>query len=294
MIMGNLVDPSQANLDFHLRAHVSGFGVHGEASFILSINNADGSLTKVEGAAHINDMSGVPLPLLCTGTACTSEVPAVFLGLASVSVQTCGAQSQESGAHAIAHDGNSKESDHCTTAAELSLPMQFESAYLNPFGGPILFASQGGEILVISTYSQAKIDWKGSQLSGVVGGTLDSTSVAGNFAMTVNAHEDLVAGTESEDGSIALLGMSVPSLNVHGQFEGHSTIPVGTPCDPLLTGLPLGTCSVTGLESSGSFSMHSGGNDIEGTYQIHWMAPAFAFIGSAAATVGHGQNDGGD
>jgi hypothetical protein len=169
--------------------------------------------------------------------------------------------------------------------------MEFESAYLNPFGGPILMMSLDGMTSIVSTYSQASIVWKGIQLGGFVTGTLDNQPVGGGFAMTVNAHEDLLAGTESEEGSISLVGMNPSSLNANGHFEGQSTIPAGSPCG---APFPDGTCQVTGLNSQGSFSMHSSGGDIDGSYSITWNAPAFSFAGIASATVGGGEGDGGD
>jgi hypothetical protein len=295
MILGQLVDPSQATLEYGVQAHVSGLSVSGEASFDLAINNPDGSVTKVTGEAPITDMvTPILLPLGCTGTSCQSTIPAAYLGLASVSIQTCSHQEHShSGDHVQVREGDDGENSGCSAPTNLSLPMQFESAYMNPFGGPIVFASSGNEIIIAATYSEATIDWSGSQLGGAATGTLDGSAAFGGFTMTVNAHEDLVAGTESESGSIALVGMFPTSLNANGNFRGHSTFGPGTACDPSL-GLPVGTCQITGLSSSGSFSMHGSGGNIRGSYTTLWTAPAIAFTSSVSATVGGGSDHGGD
>jgi hypothetical protein len=240
----------------------------------------------------------VGLPPGCTfGVDCTSAVPLFYLGSSSVTMETCTGQNLGShhGDHSWGRDGNDGEGNGCSVVFSGDLPMQYESAYLNPFGGPVLFESQGGEVMVVAAYSQAKIDWNGSQLGGVATGTLDGNAVFGGFSMTVNAHEDLVAGTESESGSIALVGMVPTSLNADGRFRGHSTFsPLGGIDCAASMGLPEGTCTLTGLSSSGSFSMHSDGGKIRGSYSTQWGTPAFAFSSTVSAAVGSGSDNGGD
>jgi hypothetical protein len=167
----------------------------------------------------------------------------------------------------------------------MTLPMQFESAFLNPFGGPIFLASSGGEIFVVSTYSEARVTWTGTQLGGAVAGSLAGNPVAGSFGMTVNAVEDLKNGVEEDQGTIAFLGMSDPSLNAAGQFEGSSIIPAGSDCSAAF-GLPPGTCQLTGFSSQGEFSQSAAlGGSIHGEYSTQWTVPAVAFTSTVSATL---------
>jgi hypothetical protein len=178
----------------------------------------------------------------------------------------------------------------------MTLPMQFESGFLNPFGGPIFIASDGGEIFIVATYTASGVSWTGTQLGGTAVGSLAGAPVAGGFAMTVSAFEDLKAGTEVESGTIALVGMTPSTLNATGHFSGRSTIPLGTPCPDVL-GFPPGTCQLTGFQSAGEFSMDlASGGSISGSYATSWTVPAVAFTSSVSATVSSngGDDNGGD
>jgi hypothetical protein len=271
-ILGVPVDPSSSVLHYSLTASVSGLSVAGEASFSLASVGQDGSHNYVLGEAPIDSM--VPaeeFPLGCTlGVDCTSAIPGVFLGTASVSVVTC---------HGALQAG------HCQTLFHGDLPMQFESAFLNPFGGPIMMASDGGEVVIVATYTQSRVTWAGIQLGGTASGTLAGSPVSGQFGMTVSAVEDLRGGYELDAGSIAFLGMSQPSLNAAGGFVGRSTIPAGTACPPEL-GFPPGTCQLTGFASKGVFSMTNAlGGDLKGSYSTTWTVPAVAFSSTVSATL---------
>ena len=196
------------------------------------------------------------------GVDCTSAIPAVFTGTASVTV-----------------------TEGKNVVSQLSLPMSFESAFLNPFGGPIVMASDGREIFVIATYTQARVTWTGIQLGGVASGHLAGNPVSGMFAMNVAATEDLRGGYELDSGTITFFGMSDASLNATGSFNGRSTIPPGVPC-PTNDQLPPGTCQLTGFNSNGVFTQHAAtGGSIVGKYSTVWIVPAVAFTAQVTASV---------
>jgi hypothetical protein len=152
-------------------------------------------------------------PLGCT--TCTSQVPGFFLGTGALG------------------------------------GWDLESAFLNPFGGPVVWASSDGSVLVFS-YTAATIDWQNVQTSGSLTGTLGgATSVSGLFTETTSAHEDLFAGTETESGTLTFLGMTPSYLDASGAYSGSSTIPTYNKIDCSgLIGIP-GTCTETGFSSLG-------------------------------------------
>src|SRR5208337_4543678 len=139
----------------------------------------------------------------------------------------------------------------------------------------------------VFTYAASTIDWYNVQSSGSLAGTLGATPVSGSFSMTTNAHEDLFAGTETESGTMTFYDMNPSYLDASGTFSGSSTIPTSDTIDcSSITGIP-GTCTETGLVSSGGFTLDPG-TLIEGTYGIDWTTPAFSFSGTATATVSQG------
>lgn len=261
-ILGSTVNPWNSVLHYSLTASVSGLSATGSATFDLSTTVSHGLHEEVKGTVAIVGMTpAVSLPLGCTA-GCTGAIPALFNGVAQVTVSS----------------GNSMKT--------LTLGMAFESAYLNPFGGPIFFASAGGEVVVIAAYSQAGIRWTGVEMGGAVTGSAGGKSVSGSFMMKVNSSEDLRAGTERDRGSIAFLGMSDPSLDAAGSFSGYSTIPQGTAVPCTGTGFPTGTCNQTGLKSSGAFSQTTtNGGTILGLYTTQWTVPAVGFESSVFATL---------
>jgi len=253
-ILGSPVSPWNSYLQYSLNAVVSGLTVTGTASFFIMNQTSHWSPTEVKGTIVLDAMTpAVFFPLGCTpGVSCTSEIPALFNGTGTVTFYSGG------------------------SATTLSLNMGFESAYLNPFGGPIFFASSGGEIIVVAGYSQARIQWTDVQMGGVAVGTFGGSPVSGAFGMLVNSSEDLRSGFEVDQGVISFFGMSNSALDGVGAFFGHSIIPSGSAV--ACPGFPPGTCNLTGLQSSGFFSMTTAsGGSILGQYSTTWATPAVAF-----------------
>jgi hypothetical protein len=268
-IFGMPVNTKNSVLHYDLNADVSGMTVTGTASFDLVAKTSHWSRVEVKGTITIDGMTpAVLFPLGCTPNLdCTGAIPALFNGTGTVTV------SSGSG------------------VTTMSLSMGFESAYLNPFRGPIFFASNSGEILVIADYSQARIRWTDVQMGGTAVGTFGGASVSGSFGMLVNSTEDLRTGTEMDHGLISFFGMSDPALNGLGIFAGYSMIPMGP--SVACPGFPPGTCNLTGLESSGVFSMTTEtGGVLSGRYVTVWATPAVVFSGSISAFLGvsHGRH----
>ncbi len=167
-----------------------------------------------------------------------------------------------------------------------------ELAFLNPFGGQTVIMSPDGSLVIVSTYKKAIVQWEGVQLGGTVTGTLGGQAVSGRFTETSNAKENLLQGTETEHGSIAFVGMSIPALDVNGMYGGTSTIPrSGIPCSSQL-GLPPSTCLLTGFSSTGKFHMEGPQVNMKGTYEASWLTPAVAFVGQISASVHMTQQEG--
>jgi len=168
--------------------------------------------------------------------------------------------------------------------------MDLESAYLNPgpVPGPIVWASTDGSVVIVFSYVASTIDWQNIQTSGSLAGTLGATPVSGSFDMTTNANEDLFAGTETESGTMTFYDMNPSYLEASGAFSGSSTIPTSDTIDcSSITGI-AGTCTETGLVSSGQFTLDPGSTLIQGTYDINWTTPAFSFSGTSTALVSQG------
>ena len=279
-VLGQAVDPQATTFRYSLSASVSGVSVTGLATFDLRSSNGAGdggyghgrhgghgggsSDLEVEGRASLTGMwPGEAFPLGCSfGVDCTSAIAAAYTGLADVTVTQSG------------------------TVETLSIPMVFESAFLNPGGGPIFMASTGGELVIISTYTQASVVWSGIKMAGIASGSFSGNPISGQFGMGVNAYENLAAGFEIDSGTIAFTQMSNPSLNAYGHFFGRSTIPPGVSC-PSELGFPPGTCTLTGFSSSGVFSQTTQSNmHIIGKYSTTWEVPAVAFTSSVTAMLG--------
>ncbi len=262
-LLGVPVDITTA-VHYDLSAKVSGLTVTGVAHFgALTAKGTGGAQTELQAAVAIDGMvPAVGLPIGCTfGVNCNSAIPALFSGGGSAKVTT----------------------GHTTFS--FPIHMTLESPYLNPFGGPIFISSDAGEVFVIATYSQARIVWTNILVQGLVSGRLSGSTVSGSFGMVVNSIEDLKAGSELDHGTISFHDMSPVTLNALGTFSGNSTIPRGVPCPDSL-GFPAGTCTITGLMSSGAFSqstaLHS---TIMGKYATTWSAPAVAFGSVVTATL---------
>jgi hypothetical protein len=292
VVGGVPIDSSSAKTHFSIHAVVTGLTVQGNADFSLVYTDSTGAHVRIHGDAPINDMTPAEaFPLGCTpGVDCASGIPGLFLGTAAMTTQTCqrdgqsqgeGDQSQNGGDNSNSGGGNSNSCSETST----SIPMLFESAFLNPFGGPIFMMSVDGSFMIIASYDHARVTWDGIQMGGSVVGQLSGNPVAGTFSQVVSATEDLKNGHESERGSIVFAGMSDPLLNAAGKFSGESTIPAGVDCSGLL-GFPPGTCQITGFHSDGHFSQTNGlGNRIKGDYSVEWTAPAVLFTSTVSATL---------
>src|SRR5487761_236136 len=205
MFNGNLI--ADANLQYYLTAQVSGLSTHGRVAFVLSGMSAEGQIKVAGVGAVVNSIPAVELPITSTGASCTvgctSEIPAMFVALTQVTVSV-GGQTVQSG----------------------MLPIGIESAYLNPFGGPLVITSMENQndpaIFIVTTYNVATIQWRNVQMGGVAGGEIGTTLVKGQFSMKVNSFENLVSGTEYDRGTIAL-GLS--GQNLRGTFSGISVVP---------------------------------------------------------------------
>src|SRR5207245_7634533 len=105
--------------------------------------------------------------------------------------------------------------------------------------------------MIIANYNAAKIYWQEIQMSGLVSGYMRTnigSNITGRFQMIAISSEDLISGTEREQGNITLIGMSPSNLTSTGEFRGNSTIPLAgsQPCSSSF-GFPAGTCTMTGL-----------------------------------------------
>lgn len=261
-ILGNAIQARGSRLTYSLSTVVKGLTASGSASFMLTSFAGPGQKLVVTASITIDSMTpAILFPLGCTpGTDCTSAIPAMFNGTAQLEINENGVVSTS------------------------SVGVGIESAYLNPFGGPIIIATDGNGVIIVATYSQARIQWTGVVMGGTLTGTFGGQQVAGNFGMLVNSTEDLRTGFEMDQGLISFGGMSVPADDSTGAFQGLSTIPRGSaaPCP----GFPAGTCSITGLQSSGFFSMlTAGGQSVFGQYTTSWGMPAVSFTSSITATI---------
>jgi len=267
-ILGQVVNASTAVFAENLSASVDGLVTSGTANFSLSGEFLNKTSFAIGGTIGIVDaVPAEAFPLGCSyGVNCTSLVPAFFVGLGALNFTV-------------------------PQPLQLSLGMDLESAYLNPgpFPGPIVWASTDGSVVIVLSYTAATIDWQNVQTNGSLAGTLNATLVSGSFNMTTNTHEDLFAGTETESGTMTFYAMNPSYLDASGAFTGSSTIPTynAIDCSSNVTGI-AGTCTETGLASSGSFTLDPGNTLIQGTYDINWTVPAFAFSGTSTSVVSQG------
>lgn len=242
-----------ATLEYYMNAQVSGLSTNG--FFVLSLrgtNALDQSVRVLSYGQILSTPNAIGIPYGCTiGVDCTSEIPTFFLSGSQVFTWTAG---QESTAQ---------------------LPIAIESAYLNPFGGPLVISSTDGSISIQANYTQATIQWRNVQMGGTVSGTFGGNSATGAFAMNVNSYENLLTGTEYDRGTI---GMSLTQGTFAGYFHGKSVVPTlgATDCSTEF-GLPSGTCTMTGLNSTGSMNLFGSGFHIRGTYDTVWKIPAIRF-----------------
>jgi hypothetical protein len=257
--------PLSGPVNYRVDATVSGLTTSGEASIFLG----EGSQSMKVSVQITGEVPAAVFPLTPTlsscVSACTSEIPLLFTGVATIS----------------GHGDSSPT----------YLPVAIESAYWNPFGGPILITSLDSQtqptLFLIVTYNMAMIDWSQVGLEGAVSGTLGSAPITGGYATVTNSHENLVAGTEQDSGQIFLTGMSPSSLNAAGKLSGTTTFTLAGSFDcSSLFGLPEGTCTATGASSSGHFQMtDAAGGKIVGSYSTQWSVPSLFTNTTALAQV---------
>ena len=268
MLVGGVPAAQSGDLSYNLVARVTGLSASGTFSLKLS-DSQDGVLMNALGRV-VGYVPSVCFPNYDTPNAlgqCASSdssgIPAFFEAYLVGSLNMGGQTTALNGVFLV------------------------ETGILNPFGGPIVISAVDNSIVIVATYSRSNVDWQGVQLAGVVSGTFNNAPVSGSFMQTVNAHEDLVTGTETELGSVSLVGMSISSLNAQGHFSGSSTTPTtGTMDCSAIMGLPPGTCTATALSSTGTFMMQGqDGTRMTGAYGIYWPAPSIVFGGQISATV---------
>jgi len=285
---GKTISLSSAHLEYSIDAKVQGNNVAGHATLQLKSHGAksgeDTSPSQFSVAGRF-DLTGIipavgfPItdptnPLACLPNSCTSQIPGFLVGVGDLTLRF----------------GD-------TRITLPSTPMLFESAYLNPFGGPIFIGTPDGSISIAAKYSSAISHWANVKTSGSVQA---GTSDQGAFTLVSDLTENLLKGTETDRGKITLFGFaSTPALNSAGEFKGKSVIPTAGEfdCTSTLTGqlnsigfpltLPPNTCTATGATSTGGFELSSaqGENEIKGTYVDNWFVPAIGFVGQASATI---------
>jgi hypothetical protein len=279
------------NFAFNLKAEANGLNANGVATFQIGGWTASGTQVQVQGRAQIVGMLPQSLPLGCTNT-CTSGIPIFFVGAAVTNVTIGSLPTQQ-----------------------LTSTMLFESPYFNPWGNPILMVSTDGAIVIATTYDKATLDWKRTSVTGTIRGSLGGTQVQGTMTLSSNEHENFLTGvTDYDNGTMSFTGMLPKSLNVQGPYQGTSTIPKPGSFACAMTqwlnssqctqdcsayfgtmGLPVipGTCTQTGFQSSGKFSLQGQGTTdggsvtttVSGSYITTWSSPALGFFSFASATV---------
>jgi hypothetical protein len=269
--LGQEMVPAGANLYYSMRADVNGLTSTGSVQLSLRGTTADGQSVSFSANGPIVGM----VPSICfpgydspnaagnCPTTDSSTIAAFFIAAVSTT-ETLGST---------------------TTTNQLTLLI--ESPIMNPWGAPIVIASTDGSVNIVTTYSNAMATWSNVQLAGTLSGTYNGQAASGSFTQVANAVENFVTGTEYEFGSIAMQNMSPSSLNAQGAYIGNSSVPTSGSYDcSALAGIPEGTCTETGLTSTGSFLlMGQSGSTITGNYLVNWPAPSVTFSGTMTATV---------
>jgi hypothetical protein len=148
-IFGRTMDTSTAQLQYSMDASVQGTTVSGTVTFSIT-GTRDGHAYSVTGNSVLVGMNpafGTPLtdptnPLACLLSSCTSEVPAFLVGLTNI--QVTGIEPHDSEEHQASNTCapvSGVFDEHSTLPLTVSTPVTFESAYMNPFGGPTVIAS---------------------------------------------------------------------------------------------------------------------------------------------------------
>src|SRR5579864_220246 len=263
-VMGLPINNQTATLHYSMFSVVYGMNVWGVSHIVLKAQTMDEKNFSLEAWAFINESQSMPIPVGCVKN-CTSEIPFFFVG----------------GSEAVVSMGGK--------TITMPLAVSIESPYLNPFGGPIVISmmTQQGSlaIVLIAKYNVGTINWHGVKMGGVVAETngVAQSAHLGSFAMYVNSRENLVTGVEYDQGRIALIG--VKGHNFEGRFYGISTVPSTGEYDcSSMFWLPTGTCTMTGLDSSGTMNLRGGNLELSGTYVTIWAIPAIGFASSVSAT----------
>ena len=264
---GNEIAPE--SISFSVNSQVSGLNTHGSGS--LSVPMGSGALTASivingEVAAGVFPIDITTFANCDPSTqACTSEIPAMFTGFATIHVP-----------------GQNKP---------IQLPIGIESPYWNPLGGMIFITSleslTSPTLFLLVNYTSATIDWTGVQLQGMVTGTYGAGSVNGYYSLVSNSHEDLMLGTEQDSGLIAFFGMSEPLLNTHGTYSGSTSFDFTGAYDcSTMFQFPDGTCTATGATSIGNFQMvGTHGVKITGSFDTFWSVPSLTTTTSVSAIL---------
>jgi hypothetical protein len=265
MIAGQTINSSTAHLQYNLMVTQNGLNTRGVATLRFSGMTTGGVRVSVSGTFAINSIvPAAELPMGCSSN-CQSALPFFFLGTSSNVQMTVAGSTQ--------------------TVPET---MQIESPYFNPWGAPIVMASTDNSIVIAATYTQGSILWAGTKVGGAMFGTIGTTQTSGMFNMTSGEFENLVTGKSIDAGVISFSSMTPLSLNANGFYVGTSTIPTtGTSDCSASTGIP-GTCTETGFQSIGQFTM----SGISGSYNTTWGVPALGFSSSVSATISQHGNYG--
>ncbi len=248
---------SSTNVGYQLAATVVGQTVTGAAQFAFNGMTVQGVKESVSAKIQITSFDTSSATYIGN-----SVLPFFFLGQATVTAQ-----------------GNGQTSTYQTT-------IEMENPYFNPFGNPIIVGSTDNSVLIVMTYNQAQVQWKGTTTMGSFNATLGgSAPVSGFVTLVSNENEDLVKGTAGDSGTLSFTGMSIPTLDTSGSYSGTSVIPNnGVDCS-YYTGLP-GTCTMTGFQSAGTYGTSNSDNvHINGAYSTQWGVPALGYGSQLTATV---------
>lgn len=248
------------HLVYTMNAEQLGLKTIGSAKIALSGAFANGTrVVLTSNVLILGSVFHISLPFGCS--ACTSEVPAAFSGVASDQVTTQG------------------------RSITRAVGMVLESAYFDPFGDAITIASTDNSIVILTNYTGATIDWSGVVDAGVLKGTLGTTPISGDFVQIAQEHENLLAGTASDHGVIAFSNVVDDSSGTPLSFmDGQGTY-AGTSFIPRAGSSSCGiTCTETGFYDAGSFQL-SGGALVLGSYSTDWTVPALAFASSVTGVV---------
>ncbi len=276
-----------ANLDYSLKAQVTGLDTSGTLAIHLTGKTPSGKIDLKGSVAIGGAIPATVFPITVTDlgevisctTDCNSQIPLLFTGVGSFTLKV--GENHES-------EGNQQTGDN---KANLVLPFAIESAYWNPFGGPIVLTSLDSptspSIVIIADYKAATISWDAVQVAGQFAGVLGSnTPAGGQFLLQTKSSENLVSGAERDRGTIAFADTNPASLTASGDYAGTTFIPNTNTADcSVVFNLPAGTCTFTGAFSSGSFRMSSDVARIKGTYDTAWSVPSLLTMTSVIATV---------